>query len=167
MMNDQQSTEKPASPHETRVRRHWEQVTEGPFPGMHATLERVPGYLSVQEAAHWIGVSVRTIYGYIATGKLNALRVGSILAVSVEDIRGYQRHAPDQQRAPTWCAPAKNTQQFLTSIMVCLRPGQDERLEEKLQEICATGTHQLPGTVARYLTRSQERPDQVQITLVW
>ena len=56
-----------------------------------ASLERLPGYLTVEEAAAVIGVSKSSIYHYIASGKLPGARFGPIIAVSEEDARLQSR----------------------------------------------------------------------------
>lgn len=170
-MKDQPAMEKPGelASHETAAGQRWDQTIAKPCPGGPPTLPRLPGYLSVKEAAHQIGVSTRSVYGYVAAGTLKALRVGSILAVEEESVRGYRRRAPGRERTivPPWHTPSGTNRLSLLSITVCLRPGQDERLGATLREIRATGQHQLPGTTARYLTRSREHPDQVQLLLIW
>lgn len=132
-------------------------------------LARVPGYLSVKEAAQLIGVSERTIYGYVEAGKLPAARIGNMTVVEVESVRGYRRRAPGRLRTriPPWHMPPEHNLQYLTIITAQLRPGQGERLVEKLLEIRTAGKHLLPGTAARYIVRSQGCPDEVQIVLVW
>ncbi len=132
-------------------------------------LEQVPGYLSVKEAAHLMGLSNRTVYGLVATGKLQASRIGSVIVVEEESVHRYQRRAPGRLRTriPPWHMPPEKNLPFLTCITVRLRPGQGARLVEKLLEIRAAGKHLLPGTVARYIVRSRDCPDEVQIILVW
>ena len=132
-------------------------------------LERVPGYLSVKEAARLLGVSERSVYGYIESGKLPGARIGSMMVVEQDRVAQYQRRAPGRVRtkAPVWRVPPEQNLQYLTTITVPLRRGQSERLEQKLCEMRATGTHLLPGTSARYIVRSQENPEEVQIVLVW
>jgi len=132
-------------------------------------LSRVPGYLSVKEAAQLIGVSERTIYGYVEAGKLKASRIGSMIVVEAESLRDYERRAPGRvrTRVPPWHVPPENNRAYLTSITARLRPGQGERLVEKLLAIRAHGAHLLPGTAARYIAHDPRCPDEVQIILVW
>jgi excisionase family DNA binding protein len=148
---------------------HMEEMVNRASHEAKVTLERVPGYLSVKEAAQLIGVSERTIYGYVEAGKLPAARIGSMMVVEAESVRGYQRRAPGRLRTriPPWHVPPENNLQYLTIITAQLHPGQRERLVEKLLEIRTAGKHLLPGTAARYIVRSRECPDEVQIVLVW
>jgi excisionase family DNA binding protein len=132
-------------------------------------LARVPGYLSVKEAARLIGVSERTIYAYVETGKLPAARIGNMTVVDAVSAHQYQRRAPGRLRTriPSWHMPPENNLQYLTIITAHLRPGQGKRLIEKLQEIRTEGRHLLRGTAARYIVRSRACPDEVQVMLVW
>jgi len=134
-----------------------------------SSFPRVPGYLSVKEAARLIGVSERSVYGYIESGRLPGARIGNILVVEAELVNKYQRKAPGRLRVntPVWHVPPVNNLQYLTSITVQIRQGQHERLDQKLDEIRTSGKHLLPGTAARYIVRSQGSADEVQIVLVW
>jgi excisionase family DNA binding protein len=123
----------------------------------------------VKEAAQWIGVSDRTIYGYVKAGKLKASRIGSTIVVDARDIREYRRRAPGRLRTriPPWHVPPEENLLYLTIMTVQLRPGQRKRLREKLLSIHALGKHLLPGTAARYIGYNRQCPDELQIVLVW
>lgn len=132
-------------------------------------LERVPGYLSVREAARIMGVSERSVYGYIESGKLPGARVGNIIVVIADAVYTYERKAPGRIRTttPPWHMPPLMNPQFLTTITVRMHPGQGERLEDRLYALRAANRHRLPGTAARYIARSVQDPDEVEIVLVW
>ena len=134
-----------------------------------SSLERVPGYLSVREAANLIGVSTRCIYNYIEAGRLPGVRVGSVTVIEEEAARNFRRRPVGRLRTriPVWHVPPVNNLQYLTIISVHIRQGQRERLDQKLEEIRVASKHLLPGTAARYVARSQSNPDDVQIILVW
>lgn len=132
-------------------------------------LERVPGYLSVKETACMIGVSERTIYAYVETGKLPGARIGNMTVVDAASAREYKRRAPGRlrTRVPAWRVPPEQNLQYLSIITVQLHPGREKQLLEKLQEIRVEGRHLLQGTAARYIVRSRTCPDEVQILLIW
>ena len=103
-------------------------------PSVHASAQ---GSLLIRDAAAIIGVSQRSIYGYIKAGKLTGGRVGNSIVVSTEEVSAYQRSAPGRRRiiTPRWHrAPARN-QLSLTTITAQVRPGQGEALEAKLDAI--------------------------------
>ncbi|SRR5258707_735511 len=131
--------------------------------------EHIPDYLTVQEAAQVIGVSPRSVYGYIKAGKLASSCIGSRVVVSVEDARCFERTPPGcmRIRPPKWHTPPANNYQHLTIIKVHVRPGQGELLERKLREIRMEQKHLLPGTAARYVICGQRDPSLVIIMLVW
>lgn len=129
----------------------------------------VPGYITVKEAAKMLGLAEKTIYGYIDEGKLPAIRVASSIMVEEEAVQNYKRQSAGRPRTriPTWRIPTGANLQYLTHITVNVRPEQGEKLNQKLEEMRVGEKHLLPGTVARYIARSEEKPDEVQIVLVW
>lgn len=134
-----------------------------------APLERIPGYLSVKEAARIMGVSERSVYGYIEAGKLPGARIGNIIVVIADYVYTYERKAPGRTRTsiPRWHIPPQKNLQYLTTITVRVRPGCGELLESKLAKMRAENQHRLPGTAARYIVRNQGDPEEIDIILVW
>lgn len=126
-------------------------------------------YLSVREAAGMMGVSTRSVYGYIGTGRLLGIRIGSSIAVHAEAVRKYQRSVVGRPRTrtPIWRVPVVMNLQYLTTINVRVREGQSELLGRRLTEIRMDQRHLMPGTVARYIVRNQANPDDIQIILIW
>lgn len=55
----------------------------------------------------------------------------------------------------------------MTDIRVQVRAGQQAKLEEKLKTIQKLDRHTFPGTVARYVIKSDEALATVQILLIW
>jgi hypothetical protein len=131
--------------------------------------ECLPGYVTVNVAARIIGVSARSVYGYLKLGKLSGVRVGPTLLVSTQGARAYERRALGRARTspPRWHTPPRQNPQYLTTLKVRLRLGQDEALEQKLREMRAEHKHLLPGTAARYIARSQHDPNDIMIVLIW
>jgi excisionase family DNA binding protein len=168
-MKDTPSMEEPVDATTPQLHARPESGTNGSSAPTRPPLARVPGYLSVKETAQLIGVSERTIYGYVEAGKLPASRIGTLTVIDSESAHRYQRRAPGRMRirVPAWHVPPENNQLVLTTITVRLRPGQGERLMERLRELRVKGRHLLPGTAARYIARSQEDADDLQIVLLW
>ena len=132
-------------------------------------IERLPGYLTVREAARIMGVSERSVYGYVQTGKLSGKRIDKIIVVVAESVETYERRAPGRIRVttPSWHIPPLNNLQFVTRITARLRPGQGDLLERRLSEIRASRKHCLFGTAARYIVRDEQDPGEIEIVLVW
>ncbi len=116
-----------------------------------------------------LGLAEKTVYGYIDEGKLPAIRVASSILVEEEAAHNYKRQSAGRPRTriPTWRIPTGANLQYLTHITVSIRPGQEDKLAQKLEEIRADEKHLLPGTVARYIARNEEKPEDVQIVLIW
>jgi excisionase family DNA binding protein len=134
-------------------------------------LEHAPEYLSVREAAKLMGVSERSIYGYIGEGKLRGARIGNIIAVNAGEVQrfGCIRKAPGRVRTttPRWHVPPAQNCLFLTTITVRACAGQGALLDERLAEIRRDDRHRFPGTVGRYIGRNQLDPDEIEIVLIW
>jgi len=86
-----------------------------------------------------------------------------------EDVRNFKSQPTGRPRTriPVWRLPVGNNIQYLTIIFARIKDGQGERFDAKLEEIRAEEKHLLPGTVARYIARSEEKPEDVQMVLVW
>jgi excisionase family DNA binding protein len=132
-------------------------------------LPHLEGYISVQEAAAWLQVKERTVYGYIEDGRLPAVRVGGGIAVEEEAVRAYKPKASGRprERMPVWRLPVGNNLQYLTTLIVRLLPGQTEAFETRLRAIHQGQRQTLPGTVARYIALGEDQPDEVTLVLVW
>src|SRR5258708_20793602 len=106
-----------------------------PIPSIEVTAQDLLGqkYLPVREAAEIMGISTRSVYGYIEDGKIPAYRIGSMFVVESEHVHNYERQAVGRRRTriPIWHIPPALNAQYLTSISVRIRQGQGERLEQK------------------------------------
>lgn len=133
------------------------------------TMRQLPGYLSVCQAAKIMGVSERSIYGYLKSGRLVSYRLGGLLAIPEEALRAYRRPVVGRPRTrtPIWRVPVVMNLQYLLHITVRIRPGMEEALERKLLQIRAERRHLLSGTVACYIARNKDGSDEVQMVLIW
>ena len=83
----------------------------GPNPGRLSrtlpALEQVAGYLSIREAARMLGVSERSVYGYLQSGKLAGGKIGDLIVVSAEALADFERRASGRIRrtTPRWHIP--------------------------------------------------------------
>lgn len=126
-------------------------------------------YLAISEVAKVLGVSTRSVYSYIKSGKLPGERIGQTLVVRRDALEHLQRRAAGRPRTrtPIWRVPIETNQQYLLTISVCLREGQEQRFQDKLVEIRQERRHLLVGTVARYIAQQTNAPEQVRIVLIW
>jgi excisionase family DNA binding protein len=125
--------------------------------------------LSVQEAARVLGVSQRSVYGYLTRGKLSRTRIEGLMMLPEAEVLAFERGAPGRPReeAPFWHLPPQKNPLSITTITVQALPDCDGQLEGRLAEFRAESKHCLAGTSARYIGRNRENPAEVVIVLLW
>jgi excisionase family DNA binding protein len=128
-----------------------------------------PRYISVIEAAKMLGVSGRSVYGYIEEKKLSGFKAGGHIVILRSEVLKFKRGTTGRPRTrvPEWRISENGNAQYMTQIFIQIREGQEEVLECKLDEIRKGNKHMFPGTVARYITHSQTDASDVQILLIW
>lgn len=134
-----------------------------------SSLEQVPGYVSVKEAAQHLGISERSVYAYLETKRLAGGRIGKFTVVQAEGLAHFETKAPGRVRTdfPRWRRPARKNRLYITTITVRVRAGQDDVLRDKLTDICKTGRHVFAGTTTRYIVQNQQVADEIDIVLIW
>src|ERR1700730_11522786 len=102
-----------------------------------ASVLQAQQYITVREAARLMEISMRSVYGYIESGKLPAYGIGRIFVVDGEHVRVYQRQAVGRprERIPVWHIPPAMNAQYLTSFTLFILQGQDELFAPQIQEI--------------------------------
>jgi hypothetical protein len=136
---------------------------------MTESIPDLPGYVSTREAAKMLGVSERRIRLYIEMKRLPAVRAADVLMIPLENVKNFKRQIVGRPRKNTlaWRISSNENIQFMTSISVQTQTDQEERLTQRLEEMKRSGQHVFPGTVARYIVRSENNPRQIEIVLVW
>jgi excisionase family DNA binding protein len=133
------------------------------------SIPELTGYISVKDAAKQLGISSKRIYSYIEKGRIRAVRVGSSIAVLVEDVEHFQRNMTGRPRKgpPAWHVPPADNLLRITRIMVQIRPGQRRAFLKRLDEIRRNGEHLFSGTSARYIAEDEDAEGQIEIELIW
>lgn len=128
-----------------------------------------PEFVSVREAAKMLGVSERSVYGYIEERKLPGFRATNLTVVALKDVQKFKRGTTGRPRTrvPEWRISDNENVQYVTQVFIQIRPGQKDELLRKLEEIRKGNKHTFPGTVARYFVHSQADASDLQIVLVW
>jgi excisionase family DNA binding protein len=128
-----------------------------------------PGFISVKEAAKILGVSERSVYGYIEERKLPGYRAAHLLMVAQKDVQAFKRGTTGRPRTrvPEWRISDHENVQYMTQVFVQVCVGQEKNLQRKLEEMRKENRHTFPGTVARYFARNQNDTHCVQILLIW
>lgn len=129
----------------------------------------LPGYVSTKEAAKMLGISERRIRLYIEMKRLPAVRAADVLMIPAENVKNFKRKIVGRPRKSTlaWRISSAENTQFITSICVQMKSDQEELLRRRIEEVKSSGKHVFPGTVARYVVRSETVPRQIEIVLVW
>jgi len=132
-------------------------------------IPNLPGYISIKEAADLLGVSDKRVYQYIRAGRLPAQRVGHILILPIEAVRQFKPSPSGRVRkkAPSWRTYRSRGTVLVTDIRVPVRAGQQTALVKKLRTIQKLDELTFPGTVARYVVKSDESLTALQILLIW
>ncbi len=128
-----------------------------------------PEFVSVRDAAKILGVSERSVYGYIEERKLPGFKATNLTVVALKDVQAFKRGTTGRPRTrvPEWRISDNDNVQHMTQVFIQIRPGQREALDRKLEEIRKDNKHSFPGTVARYIAHSQADKNDVQILLIW
>src|SRR6266702_8718756 len=119
-------------------------------------IPNLPGYISIKEAADLLGVSDKRVY--IRAGRLPAQRVGHILILPIEAVRQFKPSPSGRVRtkAPSWRTYRSRGTLLVTDIRVPVHVGQQAALVKKLRTIQKLDELTFPGTVARYVVKSDE-----------
>ena len=132
-------------------------------------LPKLPGYVSIKDAAKMLGLAERTVYEYVEEGRLQGVRAADVIMIPLEDVQNFKRGVSGRERkvTPLWRISSGNNAQFTTLIFVQVRQGKQNALVKKLEEMRKSKQHLFPGTVARYIVGSKTHPGQVIIVFVW
>jgi excisionase family DNA binding protein len=134
-----------------------------------ANLPNLAGYVSIREAARMLGLARKTVYQYVSEGRIPGVRAGDIILIATEEVEKFKRGTAGRPRTsiPLWRISPKDNVLLSTLIFVQIKPGQQETLARKLEEIKQAKNHLFAGTTARYIIRNDTNPGEVQILLIW
>jgi excisionase family DNA binding protein len=129
----------------------------------------VPGYVSIKEAAERLGLSPSRVYEYVEDGRLSSVRAAHVILIPIEEVQNFKPNIAGRPRKSVlrWRMSPENNMLLSTSIVVQIRPDGQANLLKKLEEIRQGDEYLFPGTVARFIVRSETFPSQVEISLIW
>jgi hypothetical protein len=133
-------------------------------PDRAVALEEDAVRISVRAAARILDVSERSIYGYLARGKLTRMRIDERIMLNEQEVRALKSQMPG--RAREWVPPEQSSL-YLTTIIVPVRPACGTLLDKKLAEFRRRGKHQVVGTCSRAISCSLSSPERLMILLFW
>src|SRR5258708_14275743 len=89
--------------------------------------------------------------------------------IPLNEVKKFKRRSSGRPRTsvPSWRISSGENIQFVTSIAVQIRPGQQQALSQRLEEIRRSGQHTLSGTIGRFIVESETIPGQVDMLFVW
>jgi excisionase family DNA binding protein len=129
----------------------------------------IPGYVSIKQAAQMLGITDKRVYRYIDIGRLPAFKAGGVFLLSEEDVKQFKLYPPGRIRTspPRWRVYSSRSKVLSTEIQVHVLAGKQAELLEKLKAIQQANRHTFPGTIARYLIKSDEALTGVHFVLLW
>src|SRR5258708_4109958 len=130
-------------------------------------IEDLAGFLPIKEAAEKMGISTRRLYEHIEKGRIKAIRFANVLGVPEEELEEFEHGVSGRprQNTPAWRISGTKDKYVSLNIFVPLLPGSESNFEKKLAAMRKNAIHIFPGTAARYISRNDPRPDEVQIQL--
>src|SRR5260370_32606032 len=132
-------------------------------------LPQLSGYIPVSEAAKRLDVSKRRVYDYLDEGRLEGVRSGDIIMISEESIDGFKPQVTGRQRTvtPSWRMSTDENTRIITSIVVQLRPGQQGKLMERLQEVRRGEKQHVAGGGDTHKSQERAAPGPTEEKLWW
>ena len=130
---------------------------------------RVPGYVSIKEAAKMLGLSPSRVYEYVEDGRLSSVRAAHVILIPLQEVENFKPSISGRPRrsVPRWRISPEDNLLLSTTILVQLRPHQQELFIKRLEEMKQNDLYLFPGTIARFITKSETMPGQVEIALIW
>ena len=129
----------------------------------------IPGYVSIEQAAHMLGITDKRVYRYIEIGRLPAFKASGVFLLAEEDVKQFKLNPPGRIRTnpPRWRSYSSRSKVLATEIQVPVRTGKQEELLQKLAAIQGANRHTFPGTIARYLIKGDEALTCMHVVLFW
>ncbi len=129
----------------------------------------VPGYVSIKEAAKLLGLSPSRVYEYVEEGRMSSVRAAHVILIPVEEVENFRPNIAGRPRKsiPRWRISPEDNALVSTTILVHMRVHRHETLMKRLEEIKESDQHLFPGTIARFIIKSETVPGQVEISLIW
>ena len=130
---------------------------------------RIPGHVSVKEAARMLGISYDRAYQHVKAGRLASKKVGGKHMIPIQAVEDFKGNPPGRVRAepPDWRVYRSRVKISATDIEVQVCSGQEERVVAKFVAIQQAQRHTFTGTIARFVLEHESNPAIVSIWLVW
>lgn len=116
-----------------------------------------------------LSLSPGRVYEYVEDGRLSSVRAAHIILIPLEEVKNFKPNIAGRPRKSVlrWRISPENNVLLSTSIVVQIKAGAQDLLMSRLEEIRQGEQYLFPGTVARFIVRSETFPRQVEISLIW
>ena len=130
---------------------------------------KLPGYVTIKEAAKILNLSDKRVYDYVADGRLPSVWASHVIMIPLEEVKNFRPNISGRPRRsiPQWHISPNDNLLLSTLILVNLRNGQRNALTQKLEEIRREKQHLFPGTIDRYIIGDEALIGPIQILLIW
>ena len=116
-----------------------------------------------------LGLSPSRVYEYVEDGRLSSVRAAHVILIPIVEVQNFKPNIAGRPRKSVlrWRISPENNMLHSTSIIVQVRANHQAELMKRLEEIRQGDEHLFPGTVARFIIKSETFPGQVEISLIW
>ena len=75
-----------------------------------------------------LGISDKRVYEYVDEGRLPSMWAADVIMIHLNEVKNFKRKTSGRPRKsiPTWRISSGDNTQFMTSIAVQIRPGQQD-----------------------------------------
>ncbi len=129
----------------------------------------IPGHVSAAEAADMLNLSYERVLQLIRGKRFSYIKVSKMYMIPTEEVEEFKKNPPGRVRksATPWHVYNGRITVTALQISVRVRQGQQERFEQRLQELYTKQQHTFKGSMIRVVWQQEEVSEQVMIVLVW
>ncbi len=129
----------------------------------------IPGHISAAEAAEMLGISYERVLQLIRGKRFTYIKVSKMYMIPTGEVEEFKKNPPGRVRksATPWHVYNGRITVTALQISIRLRAGQQERFEQRVQQLHAKQQHTFKGSMIRLVWQQAEAPEQVTIVLVW
>lgn len=126
-------------------------------------------WLTVKQVAGYINATTRAVYSYINRGMLPATKIGAHKVVHKDALQTFQRPrvGREKTRTATWKPQARSNKQFVSTIKLRVKEGQQAYLQGLLQAIQDGQYFIMTGVTTQRIIQSKDDPGEIMLILVW
>ncbi|MEO9028116.1 MAG: helix-turn-helix domain-containing protein [Ktedonobacteraceae bacterium] len=130
---------------------------------------RIPGHISVEEAADKLGLSKERVLQHVRANELLYRKVANRYMISEQALEEFHSkpHGRIRTKPVLWRAYRAGAKVRAMHIEIQVQPNQQAALQVKLQTALDAQEHLFPGTMQRYIFAHSDNPNAITIQLIW